>query len=109
MPMHQLQIVPGVGLPVSVGSGHPEREFTRWVHQNGEMPGTDAIPTPNRLHLKDEVITIAEEFKRAGYRTAQVGKWHMGEDPTTQGIDINVAGNTRGAPSSYFSPYKTRI
>ncbi len=80
--------------------------YTVGTSERGDVRDRMLIPTPNRLHLKDEVITIAEEFKRAGYRTAQVGKWHLGEDPTTQGIDINIAGNTRGAPSSYFSPYK---
>ena len=80
--------------------------YTVGKSERGDARDRMLIPTPNRLHLKDEVITIAEEFKRAGYRTAQVGKWHMGEDPTTQGIDINIAGNTRGHPSSYFSPYK---
>ena len=80
--------------------------YTVGSSERGDVRDRMLIPTPNRLHLKDEVITIAEEFKRVGYRTAQVGKWHLGEDPTTQGIDINIAGNTRGSPSSYFSPYK---
>ncbi|MDA7823351.1 sulfatase [Opitutales bacterium] len=80
--------------------------YTVGTSERGDAMDRMLIPTPNRMHLKDEVITIAEEFKKAGYRTAQLGKWHLGEDPTTQGIDINVGGNTRGAPPSYFSPYK---
>jgi arylsulfatase A-like enzyme len=80
--------------------------YTVGSSERGDAKDRMLIPTPNRLHLKDEVITIAEEFKKAGYRTAQVGKWHLGTDPLTQGFDLNVAGNTRGAPSSYFSPYK---
>jgi len=80
--------------------------YTVGTSERGAARDRMLIPTPNRLHLKEEVVTMAEEFKRASYRTAQVGKWHLGEDPTTQGIDINIGGNTRGAPSSYFSPYK---
>ena len=80
--------------------------YTVGTSERGDAKDRMLIPTPNRMHLKDEVITIAEEFKKAGYRTAQLGKWHLGEDPTTQGIDINVGGDTRGAPPSYFSPYK---
>ena len=80
--------------------------YTVGTSERGDAKDRMLIPTPNRMHLEDEVITIAEEFKKAGYRTAQLGKWHLGEDPTTQGIDINVGGNTRGAPPTYFSPYQ---
>ena len=80
--------------------------YTVGTSERGNTRDRKLIPTPNQTHLDQSVITLAEEFKKAGYRTAQVGKWHLGEDPTTQGVDINVAGNTRGAPSSYFSPYK---
>ena len=31
--------------------------------------------------LPAEQITIAELFRQAGYRTAHVGKWHLGHDP----------------------------
>ena len=80
--------------------------YTVGTSERGDAKDRMLIPTPNRMHLEDEVITIAEEFKKVGYRTAQLGKWHLGEDPTNQGIDINVGGNTRGAPPTYFSPYQ---
>ena len=34
-----------------------------------------------------------------------MGKWHLGEDPCSQGFDLNVAGSLRGHPQSYFAPY----
>jgi arylsulfatase A-like enzyme len=80
--------------------------YTVGSSERGNAKDRKLIPTPNQPHLNDSVLTIAEEFKKAGYRTAQVGKWHLGADPSTQGFDINVAGNTRGSPASYFSPYK---
>jgi arylsulfatase A-like enzyme len=80
--------------------------YTVGTSERGNTRDRKLIPTPNQTHLDESVITIAEEFKKAGYRTAQVGKWHLGADPSTQGFDINVAGNTRGSPASYFSPYK---
>ena len=63
--------------------------------------------TETRLDL--EVVTIAEALKTAGYATASVGKWHLGGRgylPTDQGFDVNIAGNARGSPPSYFWPYE---
>ena len=69
------------------------------------------VPTPNRDELATEVVTLAEVLKAAGYTTAHMGKWHLGDHgtptgPLAQGFDINVAGSNRGHPASYFSPYK---
>jgi len=54
--------------------------------------------------------TLAEALKSGGYRTAFMGKWHLGPSeefwPENQGLDVHVGGHNRGMPSSYFSPYK---
>nr|WP_224745796.1 sulfatase [Neiella litorisoli] len=63
------------------------------------------IPEPNTDILADEIVTLAETFKSAGYTTGSFGKWHLGEDAKTQGFDHNVAGHLKGHPKSYFSPY----
>lgn len=63
------------------------------------------IPVPNTKFLDDSMLTLPEVFKAEGYVTTAIGKWHIGEDPTSQGIDINVGGNHAGHPKSYFSPY----
>ena len=105
MAMLRLPIVPLAVPPALVGNGRSRTGvYTVGTSERGDAKDRMLIPTPNRMHLEDEVITIAEEFKKVGYRTAQLGKWHLGEDPTTQGIDINVAGNTRGAPPYLFQP-----
>ncbi len=69
------------------------------------------VTTPATLRdLDTRHTTLAEAFKAAGYRTAHMGKWHLGEDehtnPLAQGFDINIGGNSSGAPrGGYFSPY----
>ena len=63
------------------------------------------IPEPNTKFLRENITTMAEMFKKNKYTTGHFGKWHLGDDPKTQGFDHNVAGNKKGHPSTYFSPY----
>jgi arylsulfatase A-like enzyme len=59
--------------------------------------------------LPVEEVTLAEALREAGYRTASIGKWHLGSEPFSlpehHGFDVNIAGNAHGAPGSYFFPY----
>ena len=61
-------------------------------------------------NLPLEEFTIAEALREADYRTAFMGKWHLGTEtyyyPEHQGFDVNVAGRDYGAPGSYFYPFK---
>ena len=61
-------------------------------------------------NLALEEFTIAEALREAGYRTAFMGKWHLGTEtyyyPEHQGFDVNVAGRDYGAPGSYFYPFE---
>jgi arylsulfatase A len=56
-----------------------------------------------------EEFTLAEALREAGYRTASIGKWHLGPEPFSlpqhHGFDVNIAGNAHGAPGNYFFPY----
>jgi arylsulfatase A-like enzyme len=47
-----------------------------WIRGNGRLPGGD---TPLRL----EDVTLAEVLREAGYRTAVVGKWGLGQPGST--------------------------
>ena len=69
------------------------------------------IPIKNKTKLDPRVVTIAEALKPAGYVSASMGKWHLGDGetgPVAQGFDVNVGGNQAGSPRSYFSPYRNK-
>ncbi|WP_421918904.1 sulfatase [Marinifilum sp.] len=69
------------------------------------------------MYLDHEETSLAEVFKAAGYQTAHVGKWHLGEEekywPENHGFDINIGGWKKGSPNrskkigskGYFAPY----
>ncbi|MDF7799897.1 sulfatase [Pontiellaceae bacterium B1224] len=64
------------------------------------------IPTENTEFLSLDNVTIAEVLQKRGYATMHVGKWHLGEDPTQQGFDVNMGGDKFGSPKGgYFSPF----
>ena len=64
------------------------------------------IPIKNIKHLDLKILTIAGALQQEGYKTIHLGKWHLGEDPTQQGFDINVGGSAAGGPGDYFMPVK---
>ena len=67
------------------------------------------LPPQTIESLPLEEITLAEKLKEKGYLTAHIGKWHLGDlmhFPESQGFDVGFAASQRGAPPSYFYPYK---
>ena len=69
------------------------------------------LPAPLNDRMPLSELTLAEALKEAGYQTAFIGKWHLGQTeelwPKAQGFDINVAGHNWGAPpGGYFVPYQ---
>lgn len=91
---------------------HPTRiQATEWFHVNNYPHRVEQFrPAENREYLPPEETTLAEIYQANGYKTAFLGKWHLGEDieqfPQNQGFDVNVAGVGNGhPPGGYFSPY----
>jgi len=84
--------------------------FTVNSSERGKSQDRKIIPIPNTTVLDTSVVTLAEALKIAGYVSASIGKWHLGDDPESgpmaQGFDLNIAGDHWGHPKSYFSPYK---
>jgi arylsulfatase A-like enzyme len=80
--------------------------YTVASSERGKSKDRKLVPIPNTTILADSHITLAEVLKGKGYINASMGKWHLGEDPKTQGFDVNIGGSHAGHPKSYFSPYK---
>lgn len=90
--------------------------ITDWI-EGHKFPNAKLQIPDWTMHLPYEEITMAEIFKQAGYTTAHIGKWHLGEQekdwPEYHGFDINIGGWAKGAPmlnkarnqNGYFPPY----
>jgi len=102
---------------------HPTRHgiLTASGHQPPQPADFDFSPTtgaPNRPfispisknYLEPSETTLAEALRSAGYRTAHIGKWHLGlttpHRPEAQGFDVAFhCAPDPGPPGGYFSPY----
>ena len=86
---------------------------------NSTLIGPDMGLSNGEAHLPPAAITIAETMKTAGYTTAHLGKYHVGEHEdvnesnnaaTDQGFDYNYGGGRSGGPGNYFAssspPYR---
>lgn len=88
---------------------YPARlHITDWIP--GAMPDNPKLLVPDwTKYLPLSETTLARYFKNAGYKTASIGKWHLGTEdyyPTRHGFDLNIAGTDKPQPPSYFSPWK---
>lgn len=76
----------------------------------GAQPDTcKVLGVRSRQSLPPGTVTLATVLRSAGYATASIGKWHLGDSPDTmpeaQGFDLNIGGSAAGKPQSYFAPY----
>ncbi len=90
---------------------YPARlDMTIW-HEMAKRPQQNKklIPPVVENNLPHSETTIAETLKGAGYKTAHVGKWHLGEAshyPETQGFDFTFGGCFWGCPATFYFPYR---
>jgi len=73
-------------------------------------PSEPMLKPEGKTYLEPAQITLAETLKGAGYRTAHIGKWHLGLTqphwPEQQGFDVAWHCHPdAGPPGNYFSPY----
>lgn len=97
---------------------------TDWIRSKFQRPGgktpeknpTDYVGSakqfvlcpPNPFWMESEEVTLAESLQQAGYHTAYIGKWHLGDEawfPEKQGFEVNFGGCDYGQPPNYFDPF----
>lgn len=86
------------------GVGTPDRNPTEYVGGKNRK----VLCPPNPFWMEHDEITIAEALGTAGYRSAYIGKWHLGDEawyPPGQGYTVNRGGCDYGQPPSYFDPF----
>ncbi len=87
---------------------YPARlKLTDWI-KGHERPEAKLRVPDWTMHLPLTEVTLAEHLQRAGFFTGHLGKWHQGGEgfePEKQGFAVNLGGDHRGQPPSYFSPY----
>jgi arylsulfatase A-like enzyme len=84
--------------------------FTIWSEgaQQGGPKNRKLREAPAIWNLPHTETTIARHLHGAGYLTALVGKWHLGDwehYPEAHGFDINIGGTNWGAPQTFWWPY----
>ena len=82
------------------------------IYHVGSPSQGKMLPATNAHSLPLDKITIPEALRAAGYTSAHLGKWHLGDPPdkgpVQQGFDLNIggysAGNPNAWPGQYFEP-----
>lgn len=90
---------------------HPARlGITIWREGALNPPRNRRLLPPVAVaDLPHTETTLAATLQSAGYLTALVGKWHLGDAdhaPETHGFDVNIGGTHWGAPATFFFPYR---
>lgn len=98
---------------------HPARlNATDWFHMEEGQGRAETFKWAKDIqHMPQSELTLAEALKPKGYKSAFIGKWHLGHDekywPEHQGFDINIGGFWSGSPrgineelgEGYFAPH----
>ncbi|HUY92882.1 MAG TPA: sulfatase [Pirellulales bacterium] len=84
--------------------------MTIWSEGSHDGPKNRKLLQAQSHHdLTHAETTLAKHLQSAGYLTALVGKWHLGDAlhyPETHGFDVNIGGTLWGAPHTFFWPYR---
>jgi arylsulfatase A-like enzyme len=96
---------------ITTASGHRPPQPAGYEFLAKSAPADQAMLMPeSKNYLEPSYYTLAEALRDAGYRTAHIGKWHLGTTPPhwpeAQGFDTAFHCHPDpGPPGEYFSPY----
>ena len=103
------QYPPRHGITSATGHRPPQPEG-HLFQLDSAAPNVPMLLPESQNYLDPSQITLAETLQSAGYRTAHIGKWHLGLTPPhwpeQQGFDVAFHCHPDpGPPGNYFSPY----
>ena len=76
---------------IMTGLSPARLHLTTYIPGRADAPSQRLLHPQMRQHLPLEQITLAERLRDHGYRTALIGKWHLGGQgfsPLEQGFDV---------------------
>ncbi|MBU1820360.1 MAG: sulfatase [Bacteroidetes bacterium] len=98
-------------LRFTLPNGHERNEVLDPVETQVAEPHFRVATPQTRTRLPNDYLTFPEILKDNGYKTAFMGKWHLGMAPyipENQGFDVVVGGREEGwppRPGYYFAPW----
>jgi arylsulfatase A-like enzyme len=96
---------------ITSATGHQPPQPAGFKFLPDTAPANRPLLSPeSKNYLEPSEFTLAEALRAAGYRTAHIGKWHLGLTrphwPEQQGFDVAFHCHPDpGPPGNYFSPY----
>ncbi|PWE01382.1 sulfatase [Marinilabilia rubra] len=85
--------------------------YTVSPSERGNSKTRKLVPIANTDSILPSNLTLGHLFKKAGYETCAIGKWHVSRDALNNGFDINIAGSHQGNPgkNGYFAPFNVPL
>ena len=77
--------------------------YTVGKSDRGRSEDRRLVPIVNSKTVAIENVFISEVLRDAGYKSAAIGKWHVGNSPEQQGFDLEVSMATLGFRSGHFN------
>jgi arylsulfatase A-like enzyme len=97
------------GITSATGHQPPQPAGYKFLPDSGGA-NLPMLTPESKNYMEPAEYTLAEALRDAGYRTAHIGKWHLGLTqphwPEQQGFDVAFHCHPDpGPPGNYFSPY----